>query len=308
MSFRTDDFPRPTSQARQSALSRLRSAMEWERVRRRRGRARRRSVVGIGALLLVLGVSPAGPNQDLQPLLGLADAVAASLPPLEPVGRHWYTRSESTQLVSLETGLDRKQTIEFLVSAVEETWHDAGHGPMRTRTYGLPRFLSSEDEDAFFAAGLGKTYVAGKTVDIPISQERYAMIDRLVYSAPDQLSGALRRQVAGLGDRRLEEVQLLRLTADLIQLHADDPLVRSQILRVIADIPGIEVTSGPQIVTVSFDYVDGDRPLQLVYQFDAHTAHLVGESLAALATQSEPATIIRTARHTLLTGDRIAES
>ena len=91
---------------------------------------------------------------------------------------------------------------------------------------------------------------------------------------------------------------MLRLSARLMRTYGADPVVRSTILRVIADIPGIHVGSTPGTVDVWFDYVDGDRPLRLSYTFDADTAHLVRESLATLATQSEPSSFLERANYT----------
>ncbi|MFP5332551.1 MAG: hypothetical protein ACLGHX_09375 [Acidimicrobiia bacterium] len=242
----------------------------------------------------MLGISPTGLDGVSAPLVGLADAVA-SAPDFSPAAaRHWYSRAESRFLVS--EPLPGGQTVEFLVTSVEETWHDAGDLPRRTVTYGTPRFFSSEDEDAFYEAGLGSKYPAGRTIPLPTGADVMRFGDELVETNPDQLGGILRRRVAGLGDRRMEEVRLLQLAASLIPAHADDPAMRAQILRVIADIPGITVVPTDRNVVVSIDYLDGDRPLRLMYAFDGDTAHLVGEYLAALATQTEPATVLRASR------------
>ena len=164
---------------------------------------------------------------------------------------------------------------------------------MRTTRYGDPTFDSTADRLRFERAGLDSVFSATAAQTNMVELQQLSFVQDVVRIAPDQLGGMLRRTVAGLGDRRLEEVQLLRLTADLMHLHADDPLVRAQILRVIADIPGIAVTTAADRVSVSFDYVDGDRPLRLEYEFDAQTAHLVQEQLAVLASITEPEWILR---------------
>jgi len=265
-------------------------------------------VVAITVVLLVLGVAPRGPDGDLAPLLGLADAVAASPPPIEPVARHWYSRSESTQLVTIPIVDTPGSSIRFLVTAVEEIWHDGSEQPQRRISYGNPTFLSPEDERIFHSNGLDAMYPEGFVEALTLPLDQYAFADDLAVRAPDQLASALRRKVSGVGDQRLEEVRLLRLTAHLMQLHAEDPVFRAAMLRVIADIPGITVTATSSTIRVSFDYVDGDRPLRLEYDFDAETAHLVRDSLAVLATRTEPGSILRTTTHSLVTPDGAAGS
>jgi hypothetical protein len=255
--------------------------------------------VPLAATVVVLGISPAGINGDTAPLIGLADAVAANPEPVGSVDRHWYSRTETRELVSMKVDVNGESTLEFLLPAVEERWHDAGDIPRRTVTYGAAIFFSPEDEDIFHSAGLAGTYGAGTQVTTQVSQDEYHFATTLVDSDQEVLEGTLRRRVGGLGERRMEEVRLLQLTAELMQVHADDSQMRSKILRVIADVPGILVVPTGNHVVVSIDYVDGDRPLRLMYEFDADSAHLVGEYLAVLATHSEPATILWSARHSL---------
>ncbi|MDX1448957.1 MAG: hypothetical protein R3246_07800, partial [Acidimicrobiia bacterium] len=247
--------------------------------------------------VLVLGITPTGLDGVSSPLIGLADAVAEAPERSGVVARHWYSKAVSRELIT-ETLADGR-VIEFLVNATEERWHDAGDTPRLTVTYGNPVFFSPEDEDAFFQSGLSARYGPGRTVTVSNAVDQFLFAKHLEEAKPEVLSGLLRRRVAGLGDQRMEEVRLLQLAAELISLHADDPLMRAQTLRAIADIPGISVLASDRNVVVSIDYVDGDRPLRLMYEFDGDTAHLVGEYLAALATQSEPATVLRAARHSL---------
>jgi hypothetical protein len=308
MSFLTDSLPDPRPAARPRARARLRLAIEKERWRQRRRLHRRRwAVVGL-TIILTLGVAPPGLDGEMQPLLGLADAVAASPPPLEPEPRHWYSVAETTELISVPVLLDEQMVLQFLVTAVEETWHDMGDVPRRTKTYGAPRFLSSEDADAFHSAGLAGVYREGRIEDVPIQRDQYQFAEVIVTVEADDLREALRRRVAGVGGQQMEEVHMLRLTADLIQLHAADAQTRAKILRVIADIPGIMVLANDQTVSVFIDYLDGDRPLRLMYVFDADSAHLVGEHLAVLATRTEPALMLRSTSHSLPTPLGVSES
>lgn len=181
------------------------------------------------------------------------------------------------------------------------TFDDTDHA---ARLFGLQEFgniytrIMNPTTDVFEkrVAALEGGLAAGRTMPLPTGADLMQFGDELVVTNPDHLGGILRRRVAGLGDRRMEEVRLLQLAASLIPAHADDPAMRAQILRVIADIPGITVVPTDRNVVVSIDYLDGDRPLRLMYAFDGDTAHLVGEYLAALATQTEPATVLRASR------------
>jgi hypothetical protein len=294
-----DDFPQTDRAVRVAARSRLRAAMAGERLRDRRRRMRRRWVVIATATVLTLGVFPPGLGGEVQPLLGLADAVAAAPDPVASTIRHWYARADTRELVTVPVG--DEEHIQFLLPAIEETWHDVGDAPRRTKTFGAPVFLSSEDADAFHAAGLAAEYRPGRTVELPRQFDQYRFASSLKVGDHADLASVLRRRVGGLGDQRLEEVHLLRLTADLMQVHAADAAMRSQILAVIADIPGIQVLVKHRAVVVSIDYLDGQRPLRLMYEFDADSAHLVGEYLAAIATLTEPASVLRSARYDLPT-------
>lgn len=304
----TDAFPEPRPSARPYAKALLHRAMAEEARRDRTRRRRRRWTVPLATTVLVIGISPTGLDGDTAPLIGLADAVASAPGTLGLVDRHWYSRTETRELVSVSVDVDGGSVLAFLLPAVEERWHDAGDIPRRTVTYGTPTFFSSEDEDLFDAAGLTAIYGPGTQVTGQVSPDEYQFAATLADSEPGSLGGTLRRRVAGLGERRMEEVRLLQLTAQLMQVHADDPQMRSKILRVIADVPGIVVVPTGHNVVVSIDYLDGDRPLRLMYEFDADSAHLVGEYLAVLATQSEPATLLRSARHSLPLPAGVTES
>ncbi|MEX1271038.1 MAG: hypothetical protein WEB55_01155 [Acidimicrobiia bacterium] len=305
----TDRFPEPRPSARPYAMARLRRAMADEARRARLCRGRRRWIVSLATTVLVIGISPAGLDGHTAPLIGLADAVASAPDTFELVDRHWYSRTETRELVSVAVDVNGARTLEFLLlPAVDERRHDAGDIPRRTVTHGTPTFFSPEDEVTFHAAGLSATYGPGTQVTIQASPDEYRFAVTLADAEPKILESTLRRRVAGLGERRMEEVRLLQLTAELMQVHADDPGMRSKILRVIADVPGVVVVPTHHNVMVSIDCIDGDRPLRLMYTFDADSAHLVGEYLAVLATQSEPATILRSARHSLPLPVGVSES
>lgn len=303
----TESFPEPRPNTRLYARARLRVAIAAETRRRaRRRRQARWGVFATGICVLVVGLSPPGDNGETAPLVGLADAVAAAPVPGADSDRHWYSRTESRELMSVS--LEDARVLQFLLPAVEELEHAVGDTPRRTVTYGEPTFFSPEDEDAFHAAGLGAVYRAGHQVSTPLAVADFGFADSLPDASSEALASALGRRVAGVENGRPTEVRLLELTAQLIRVHANDPGMRARILRVIADIPGIVVVPDDDSLVVAIDYLDGDRPLRLMYEFDGESAHLVSDSLAVLATQSEPATVLRSARHSLPVPGGVSES
>ncbi len=282
------------------ARLRLQRAVRREQRRSRLRRFVSRAVLGGSALFLVLATVPRSVNPDVAPLLGLAEAVEAM--PRQPVEADlWYSRSERVELievpdellVGLPADLLQGHHLKFLMPSVNEVWTGQGDSVQRRRiTYGEPQFLSPEDATLFRTGNLAPNYPIGQVVESTDSIGEMGFFGPGDIVSPAAVSAGLRRQVAGVGDRRPEEVEMLRLAASIIQTHGSDPLTRGSVLRAIADIPGISVAESGQVVEVSFDYHDGDRPLRLSYAFDSETAHVVRESLIVLAAQTELSTLV----------------
>lgn len=288
------------ARARERALARLHRAIAGERRRLRQRRFVWRALVGGLTLFIALATVPRSIDPDVQPLLGLAEAVETmSWTPVEVTS--WYSRSERMELIEVSEGLLGGREMKFLLPSVHEVWTELGGVQRRRVTYGNPEFLSPEDARLFSSTDLGDHYPSRRTVESVQSIGEVASFSAEDLATPADVTEGLRRQVAGTGDRRTEEVDMLRLAALIMQTHGADPRVRGTVLRAVADIPGIVVNVAADTVDVSFDYVDGDRPLRLSYAFDAETAYLVGESLAVLATQSEPSTLVFQSRYEPLT-------
>lgn len=276
--------------------ARLRALIADEHRRRRRSRFLGRAVVSGAVFFAGLTFVPPSPNLDVQPLLGLADAVQRLPTVAIDTGSAWYSRSEKIELVSIPVEGAEVREFRILLPSVVELWVSPGVAERRATTYGQPQFLSPEDQALFSAARLGDTYPIGQTIREDGGRPSIVW-STVTGDEPDDAYAVLRRQVAGVGDKRSEEVRMLRLAADLMRQYGGEPSVRSTILRVIADIPGIEVAASDQTIDVMIDYLDGDKPLRLAYEFDATSAHLVRESLAVLATQSEPSVLMTDVRH-----------
>lgn len=277
---------------------RLWEAIGRERRRRRRRRFAGRAGTGGITLFVLLTVMSGSTGNELGPLLGLADAVEAMPRDRIETVDLWYSRSERIELVIVpEEILAEAHHLEFLLPSVQEVWIGMGDTERRRTTYGQPEFFSPEDSRTFWLFDLSAYYPTDRTLDVVSSIGELAFFDEFVLADPSDVYAVLRRQVAGRGLRRAEEVEMLRLAARLMQTYGHDPVVRGTVLRVIADIPGIAVSVSDETIDVSFDYVDGDRPLRLSYTFDAETAYLVGESLAVLATVTEPSTLVSRIRY-----------
>jgi hypothetical protein len=269
----------------------------------RRDRRRRfvtRAVIGGLVLFLALATVPRSVNPDVQPLLGLAEAVEAMPRPVVEAAV-WYSRSEQIELIEVPDELLEDASAEgfegrhlrFLLSSVREVWTGMGESAQRRRiTYGAPQFLSPEDAGLFWSANLSSHYPTGRIVESSVPIGEIGFLGPADFVSPAAVSAGLRRQVAGVGQRRTEELKMLRLAASIIQTHGEDPVTRASVLRAIADIPGITVVESGQTVDVSFDYLDGDRPLRLSYAFDSETAHVVRESVVLLAAQAEASTVV----------------
>lgn len=286
------DLPEEPSHARLQGRAELRRVIRREQRRRRRQTWFLQTTALAAIIFVAWSLLPNRPAAQVQPLLGLADAVETLPPPTLGRGNLWYSRAERMELIVEEVD---GVTVRFLRPEVREVWiGGAGTGRVVV-TYGDPEFLSPQDRDTFYATGLADRY---RTTTEEISSIEAADESRFDWSGNvRQLEAEMWRQVAGLGDPSREEAEMLRLAARLIRENEDHPERRSAVLRVIADLPGIQVTADGDTVGVSVDYDDGERPLRLRYEFDAHTAHLVGERVETRGDQPEQMRILRRAHY-----------
>ncbi|GEM_PF-2940361 len=287
------DLPIEPPEARARSAAALRAAVDRE-LRRRRSRAWAVRTAAVAAAMFVgWSFLPGSTNRAAQPLLGLADAVEALPAVTLAEGGAWYTRSERVELIVEEVD---GQTIRFLRPETREVWiGGAGSGRVLV-TYGEPEFLSPQDRDAFYASNLVDVYGPG-TEEITTVEEPPDIPGIDWNRGVDDLQAALWRQVAGLGDPSLEEVEMLKLATRLIRANEEHPERRSALLRVIADLPGITVTANGETVDVTVDYDDGERPLRARFEFDASNAHLVEESIEVRGEDPGSILVLRRARY-----------
>jgi hypothetical protein len=99
---------------------------------------------------------------------------------------------------------------------------------------------------------------------------------------------AMRRHVASSASGESEEARMLALAASLIRGNPSAPERRSRLLRVVAGIPGLEVTSVMAGLEVSIAFTEGDVPLRLSYVIDGATGDVLAERLEMFDPSAGP--------------------
>ena len=276
-----DDFeqvsPDPADEA--SARARLRRAISVERRHWASG-----PWVALAAMVVVLAavgavaLRPLPVEPPVASLLQVADAVA-SLPAVPLDGDGYYlTRSERLVLTTVKA---EEPVVSFLQPSQREVWV-AADGTTRVRTtYGTPRFLTAEDRTAFELSGLAPSHESGDTVVHVYGPDEYVTDPGVWPSDAPRLQQALLERL-GPADQQPHALRLLQSAVELIRENGADPSLRAAVLRVIAGVPGIQVSGTPELVTVVFDGSLPDRTERRVYTFDASTGHLLSESVTVV--------------------------
>lgn len=284
----SDLIPNQPPFGRESARARLRAEIRAERVRARNRRvAERLGVIGL-AVMVMFGVTPAAPNPELAPLVGLADAVEASNTPNLSQHAVWYLRTEQRRLVTVPAQLItayRADPYRFVLASVQEQWLMPGGSGGRRMVYANPDFMFPSDAGIFYASGLMYYYPVGRVTTHPFEEVVAPSIDwsaspqvvlaELVRHAPDQA--------------RVSPQSLLSAVADVMTASVDDPGKRSVLLRALAEVPGIEVGSQPGQIEVAVDYVEGQSQYEFRLCFDAENGQLTRHSVWVKATPGSPA-------------------
>ena len=168
----------------------------------------------------------------------------------------------------------------------------AADGTTRVRTtYGTPRFLTAEDRTAFELSGLG-AQPRSRATPSSRSTARRSTSPTLAYGHPTlpALQQALLERL-GPADQQPHALRLLQSAVELIRENGADPSLRAAVLRVIAGVPGIQVSGTPELVTVVFDGALPERTERRVYTFDASTGHLVSESVTVVSGEHPRRTV-----------------
>jgi hypothetical protein len=285
-----DDFngvsPDPADEA--SARARLRWAISGEKRHWLGG-----VWVALSAMVVVLAavgavaLRPLPVEPPVASLLEVADTVAA-LPPTPLSGDGYYlTRSERLVLTTVRA---EEPVVSFIQPSQREVWVAADGTTRVLTTYGAPRFLTAEDQSAFELSGLAPNHESGETVVQTYGPAEFVADPAVWPSDAPRLQQALLERL-GPGDQQPHALRLLQSAVELIRENGPDPSLRAAVLRVIAGVPGIQVSGTTELVTVVFDGALPERTERRVYTFDASTGHLVSESVTVVSADHPRRTV-----------------
>lgn len=273
----------PTPQeVRESAARRLRVAIDRTE-RRRRYVWRTAFVTGVSAVLTVtLAVGTPAPRPDLVPLLGLASAVEGMSTP--PTGAMFSSTAERFDLLEVPVGSDGHAIRVQVNSSLQLRMTPDGQ-VRRTTEIGAPVLVP--DADTTDPSIPQPDPEVAEAIEAEINHR--AEVGAGLGLAGDywpategEMLAAMRRHVAGSEDGRSEEARMLALAASLIMTNPAEPDRRSDVLRAVAQIPGLDIVTGERTLELSLAFMDGDLPLRLAYILDASTGDVVGERLELL--------------------------
>jgi hypothetical protein len=292
-----DDLPPPFDPmppgTREAAASRLHRAAEA--ARRRRRRAHRATAVMAATVAFSLGfaILPPTPPDHVVPLLGLAVAVETLPQVSPPPGTELRSTTHRRDLLEVPVGNDGSY-VTLQVSSTLELWM-APDGSIRATTTIAPLPVTDEEGRA----------TTGSSVPLPdpevVEAIAAAVLERAPAPATDlglaggywpaseqELILAMRRHVASSASGESEEARMLALAASLIRGNPSAPERRSRLLRVVAGIPGLEVTSVTAGLEVSIAFTEGDVPLRLSYVIDGTTGDVLAERLETFDPSAGP--------------------
>jgi hypothetical protein len=280
-----------------AARARLREAFGAERRRFRREWFLVRAIsVGV-VMFLVWSIAPATPTANDIPLIGLAQATAQLQAPEPADGEQWYIREYRQERMSiLDSSGDEQADITVVVNTLSETWVDLSHETTYSRSaVSEMQALSPGDREALerFQAhnpDLTKPVEAESTIAYANDHPMWAGGAPAVYAE-------LERAVEASDDIRIDRLQILSRSAELMQRHGVDPTKRSILLLTIARIPGIEVERTDDVVQVRYQYVVGDVAHEVRYDFDRTDGSLVGKSIVTLATPTSESIVLSQSRY-----------
>lgn len=269
-------------EVRESAARRLRAAID-RADRRRRFAWRAAFVTGVSAVLtLTLAIGTPAPRPELVPLLGLASAVEGLSTP--PTGAVFSSTAERFDLLEVPVGTDGHAIRVQVSSSLQLRMTPDGH-IRRTTEVGPPTLVPDTET----------TDPSIPQPDPEVSSAIEAEIERRAEVAADlglagdywpasesEMLAVMRRHVAGSDDGRSEEAKMLALAASLLMTNPGDPDRRGDVLRAVAQIPGLDVVTDDQSLELSLAFAEGGLPLRLTYTLDATTGDVVGERLEIL--------------------------
>lgn len=274
----------------ESARAQLRREFKAEKRRTIQIRMAQRLGVITLVVSILMGITPATPNPELAPLLGLADALESSAASGPAYNAVWYLRSDQRSLVIVPSRVvpQSNRSFRFVLPSVEERWVLPGGTGGRRVVYGNPTFFSGVDEGAFYALGLMYYYPVGRVVNYPF--EDTADAKREWSRDPDTLLAELSADARG--QQQATPQQLLSSVAKIMSDSVNAPTRRSVMLRALARIPGIEVSSRVSSFDVYVRYVEAQVPYELRLTFEAESGQLTRQAIWRLATTSAPGVLV----------------
>lgn len=257
--------PTPSEADRRLGADRLAEAIAAEQrpQPRRRYRLTVGWAIGFGVLLvgLLVAVETISPTPTEAAIEEIAKAAEETDPLTIPPQQFGYTKSEMTALAIVPTEALRdieheREFLVYLLRTIRETWIGSeGAAQLRT-TNQPPIFFSEADEDAYYTAGIDEQDAIGETTMLTTT-------DRPTEPAwptdPTALDKAIRQ--AAVNDRGLPEtVEYLDVALDILREPLTSPQLRAATLRLIAQLPDLELveTARDDSFTFAVEYRDQD--------------------------------------------------
>lgn len=273
----------PTEPNRQLAEAQLQALISAES--ERQGRRIKLATLGwavaallgaVGAILLLQVIRPTPTHAAMEEI---AVVVEASDPLTIPPQQYAYTSSQTTTLrIVPKEGLGDveydRDLLVYLLPAQRETWVGSDAVVQIRTTAGPPIFFHTEDETAYYAAGLDATDVLGETVTETM------LLEPDPEAWPEdkaELGRAIRAMVNG--QERPEPVEYVDIALDVIRESLISPQTRANALRLIGEQPGLRVEPVTDEGSSRFvlDYTDAGVATRLSFTISSE-GHLLEEA------------------------------
>lgn len=256
--------------------SRLDAAIQDEkRAHRIQNRRRRVMVWAAAATALVVGASLVLQTTRVSPAEATLEAIAEVVETVDPLtvsdSEFVYTRSEvqARSIVPREALDDlayEGDELVYLLSSTRETWFGSdGSVQIRTTVHDAS-FLAPEDEAVYYAAGLDQQDDIGKTDTLTVTDP--AQDDWP--TDPHQLDQTIRARMTQ-GQVLPETVEYLTTALNIIREAYISPELRAAILRLIADLDGLEhpADSADEPAEFYIEYPDQGVMIRFTFRIDS---------------------------------------
>lgn len=252
-----------------------------------------------GLALVLVAVFVAIQVASPSPLIATIEDVASVVETLDPLTiapqQYLHTTTRTTSLIAVQRdGLGGVQydrdIFVYQLTTLRETYIGAAGATQIQTTNLTPSFYSAGDEAIYYAADLDETDALGETIVESVTTPP----EHTWPNEPDLLDQAIRRAAA---DRGLPDtVEYLDTALDILREPTTPPELRANSLRLIADLPYLQlVTAGGVETEFAIDYDDQGISARLQFTID-QAGFLVGEHWTILEPDaryglSRPATV-----------------